>query len=479
MRAVVQRSYEASVKVDDKTIGEIDWGMVVLLGVKDNDTEEDLKYILRKVLNLRIFDDENGVMNKSILDVGGSILLISQFTLYGDVRKGNRPSYSNAAGFEEGKALYEKMIKEKTGLVIDPYFSGTKLKWILDNVEGARERAERGEILFGTVDSYLLWKLTGGVHVTDVTNASRTMMFNIHDLKWDEEILKLLDIPAAMLPEVKSSSEIYGYSLKKFFGAEIPIAGMGGDQQCALFGQLCTEKGMAKNTYGTGAFVLVNTGDEVVESKNGLLSTVAWKLGEEVTYALEGSIFVAGSAVQWLRDGLRLIDSSEDSEYMATKVKDTNDVYVVPAFTGLGAPYWDPKARGIIIGLTRGTSKYHIIRATLESIAFLSNDVLQAMAEDMEGSIKLLKVDGGASHNNFLMEFQSDITGVEVVRPKVLETTAMGAAFFAGLAVGFWKDTDELRELIENDRSFVPKNKDCEIIKSKWKKAVQACLGWA
>lgn len=377
------------------------------------------------------------------------------------------------------KKGYEKMIKEKTGLVIDPYFSGTKLKWILDNVEGARERAERGEILFGTVDSYLLWKLTGGVHVTDVTNASRTMMFNIHDLKWDEEILKLLDIPAAMLPEVKNSSEIYGYSLKKFFGAEIPIAGMGGDQQCALFGQLCTEEGMAKNTYGTGAFVLVNTGDEVIESKNGLLSTVAWKLGDEVTYALEGSIFVAGSAVQWLRDGLRLIDSSEDSEYMATKVKDTNDVYVVPAFTGLGAPYWDPKARGIIIGLTRGTSKYHIIRATLESIAFLSNDVLQAMAEDMNGSIKLLKVDGGASHNNFLMEFQSDITGVEVVRPKVLETTAMGAAFFAGLAVGFWKDTDELRELIENDRSFVPKNKDCEIIKSKWKKAVQACLGWA
>lgn len=377
------------------------------------------------------------------------------------------------------KKGYEKMIKEKTGLVIDPYFSGTKLKWILDNVEGARERAERGEILFGTVDSYLLWKLTGGVHVTDVTNASRTMMFNIHDLKWDEEILKLLDIPAAMLPEVKNSSEIYGYSLKKFFGAEIPIAGMGGDQQCALFGQLCTEKGMAKNTYGTGAFVLVNTGDEVIESKNGLLSTVAWKLGDEVTYALEGSIFVAGSAVQWLRDGLRLIDSSEDSEYMATKVKDTNDVYVVPAFTGLGAPYWDPKARGIIIGLTRGTSKYHIIRATLESIAFLSNDVLQAMAEDMNGSIKLLKVDGGASHNNFLMEFQSDITGVEVVRPKVLETTAMGAAFFAGLAVGFWKDTDELRELIENDRHFVPENKDCEIIKSKWKKAVQACLGWA
>lgn len=377
------------------------------------------------------------------------------------------------------KKGYETLIKEKTGLVIDPYFSGTKLKWILDNVEGARERAERGEILFGTVDSYLLWKLTGGVHVTDVTNASRTMMFNIHDLKWDEEILKLLDIPAAMLPEVKSSSEIYGYSLKKFFGAEIPIAGIGGDQQCALFGQLCTEKGMAKNTYGTGAFVLVNTGDEVVESKNGLLSTVAWKLGDEVTYALEGSIFVAGSAIQWLRDGLRLIDSSEDSEYMATKVKDTNDVYVVPAFTGLGAPYWDPKARGIIIGLTRGTSKYHIIRATLESIAFLSNDVLQAMAEDMKGSIKLLKVDGGASHNNFLMEFQSNITGVEVVRPKVLETTAMGAAFFAGLAVGFWKDIDELRELIENDKSFVPENKDFEAIKNKWKKAVQACLGWA
>lgn len=377
------------------------------------------------------------------------------------------------------KKGYEKLIKEKTGLVIDPYFSGTKLKWILDNVEGARERACKGEILFGTVDSYLLWKLTGGVHITDVTNASRTMMFNIHDLKWDEEILKLLDIPVEMLPEVKGSSEIYGYSLKKFFGAEIPIAGMGGDQQCALFGQLCTEKGMAKNTYGTGAFVLVNTGDEVVESKNGLLSTVAWKLGDEVTYALEGSIFVAGSAIQWLRDGLRLIDSSEDSEYMATKVKDTNDVYVVPAFTGLGAPYWDPKARGIIIGLTRGTSKYHIIRATLESIAFLSNDVLQAMAEDMNESIKLLKVDGGASHNNFLMKFQSDITGVEVVRPKVLETTAMGAAFFAGLAVGFWKDADELRELIENDRSFVPENKDYDIIKNKWKKAVQACLGWA
>ncbi len=375
---------------------------------------------------------------------------------------------------------YEDVIREKTGLVVDAYFSATKLKWILDNVDGARERARKGELLFGTVDSYLVWKLTGGrVHVTDVSNASRTMMFNIKDLNWDKDILELLDIPEEMLPRVGSSSEIYGYSLSGFFGEEIPIAGIGGDQQCALFGQVCTERGMAKNTYGTGAFVLVNTGEKIVRSKNGLVSTIAWKIKDKVTYALEGSIFVAGSAISWLKDGLRLIDESDDSEYMARKVNSTDDVFVVPAFTGLGAPYWDPYARGLIIGLTRGTSKYHIVRATLESIAFLSNDVLRAMEEDMDDKIKLLKVDGGASKNDFLMQFQSNIIGIAVRRPRVLETTAMGAAFLAGLSTGFWKDENHIRSLKEDDEIFTPSCGDYEHLIRRWKKAVEASKCWA
>ncbi|MDD7593280.1 MAG: glycerol kinase GlpK [Peptoniphilaceae bacterium] len=373
------------------------------------------------------------------------------------------------------------MIQKKTGLVLDPYFSATKIRWILDHVDGAQERAEKGEILFGTVDTWLIWKLTRGqVHVTDYSNASRTMLYNIHDLKWDDDILEILNIPKAMLPEVKPSS--YEYGKATISDWNIPIAGAAGDQQCALFGQTCFEAGEAKNTYGTGAFLLMNTGDEPVESRNGLVTTIAWGMEEgKVSYALEGSIFVAGSSIQWLRDQLRIIDSAQDTEYMAKRVDSTEGVYVVPAFTGLGAPYWDPHARGAIVGITRGTNKYHIVRATLESQAFLSNDVLQAMANDLGRPLKSLKVDGGASANNFLMQFQADMIQAKVQRPKTLETTALGAAYFAGLAVGYWHDFQEIRENWKIDQTFEPtiSREKRDQLNQNWQEAVKRSQNWA
>ncbi|MBF1261318.1 MAG: glycerol kinase GlpK, partial [Lachnoanaerobaculum sp.] len=340
---------------------------------------------------------------------------------------------------------YSDMIRDKTGLMIDAYFSGTKIKWILDNVEGARQKAKEGKLLFGTVDTWLIWKLTNGkVHVTDYSNASRTMLFNIHTLEWDEEILDLLDIPKSMLPQVKESSCIYGEADSSFFGQSIPIAGVAGDQQAALFGQTCFEMGEAKSTYGTGCFLLMNTGEKPVKSDNGLVTTIAWGLGGKVNYALEGSVFVAGASIQWLRDEMRLIDSSEDSEYMAMKVEDTNGCYVVPAFTGLGAPYWDQYARGTIVGITRGVNKYHIIRATLESMAYQVRDVLDVMEKDSGIVLSLLNVDGGASTNDFLMQTQADFCNVRVERPKCVETTALGVAYLAGLAVGFWNSIEDI-----------------------------------
>ncbi len=372
--------------------------------------------------------------------------------------------------------------RQKTGLVIDAYFSGTKLKWILDNVEGARERAERGELLFGTVETWLIWKLTKGAsHVTDYSNASRTLLFNINTLEWDKEILAELDIPECMLPEAKPSSYIYGYADHSFFGGEIPVCGAAGDQQAALFGQTCFHAGEAKNTYGTGCFLLMNTGDKPVFSKNGLVTTIAWGLDGEVTYALEGSIFVAGASIQWLRDELRIIDSSADSEYMAQKVKDTNGCYVVPAFTGLGAPYWDQYARGTIVGLTRGVNKSHIIRATLESIAYQVHDVLHAMKADSGIELKALKVDGGASANNFLMQTQSDIIAAPVHRPVCVETTAMGAAYLAGLAVGYWESKEDVVKNWAIDAQFAPKiTEEAREKKLKgWHKAVKYAFDWA
>ena len=377
---------------------------------------------------------------------------------------------------------YSDMIREKTGLLIDPYFSGTKLKWILDNVPGARQKAEAGQLLFGTVETWLIWKLTKGrVHVTDYSNASRTMMFNIHTLQWDKDILELLNIPASMLPTPKPSSCVYGYTDASFLGAEIPIAGAAGDQQCALFGQTCFDVGDVKNTYGTGGFLLMNTGKEPVTSQNGLVTTIAWGLNNEITYALEGSIFVAGAAIQWLRDEMRLIESSVDSEYYAKKVHDTNGCYVVPAFTGLGAPYWDPYARGMIIGITRGVNKNHIIRATLESMAYQVNDVIRAMEADAHVSLGQLKVDGGACANNLLCQMQTDICRAPVLRPKCVETTAMGAAYLAGLATGYWQDLDEIRTNWQLDKLFTPV---MTLDQSKkqiagWKKAVARCRNWA
>ncbi|MFT6131079.1 MAG: glycerol kinase, partial [Neolewinella sp.] len=345
-----------------------------------------------------------------------------------------------AAFCDELKARgLEKHVKDTTGLVVDAYFSGTKIRWILDNVEGARARAEAGELAFGTMDSWLVYKLTGGkVHVTDVTNASRTMLFDIKNRRWDEKLLKELDVPASMLPEVKSSSEVYGKTAEGLFSAQIPISGMAGDQHCALFGQACFETGQAKNTYGTGCFMLMNTGTEAMVSENGLLTTVAWEVDGVMEYALEGSVFIAGAAIQWLRDGLKIIDEAPDSEFYARKVKDSDGVYVVPAFAGLGAPYWDMYARGAIFGLTRGTEKAHIIRATLQSLAYQVRDVLDAMQKDSGKELTTLRVDGGASNNDFLMQFQADILGTTVERPEVVETTALGAAMFAGLAVDFW-----------------------------------------
>ncbi len=377
---------------------------------------------------------------------------------------------------------WEEKIKQKTGLVIDAYFSGTKVKWILDNVEGARQRAEKGELLFGNIDTWLIWNLTRGkVHVTDYSNASRTLLYNIKELKWDEEILRELNIPIKMLPEVKPSSYIYGYTDKETFGgAEIPIAGDAGDQQAALFGQVCYEEGTAKNTYGTGCFMLMNTGEKPIESKNGLITTIAWGIEDKVLYALEGSIFIAGASIQWLRDELKLVYDAAQSEYYANLVDDTNGVYVVPAFTGLGAPYWDMYARGAILGLTRGTKREHLVRATLESIAYQTKDVLEAMQEDSGITLKSLKVDGGASVNNFLMSFQSDILNVPVRRPKVSETTALGAAYLAGLAVGFWENQDEIKSKWVIEREFSSSMSDeLRIKKYKgWQKAVKRAMDW-
>lgn len=369
----------------------------------------------------------------------------------------------------------EPYIKENTGLVIDAYFSGTKIKWILDNVPGVREKAQNGEILFGTMDTWLVWNLTGGnVHITDYSNASRTMIFNIKELHWDEKILNALNIPSDVLPEVKQSSELYANTLKNIFGVEIPISGMAGDQQAALFGQLCFQEGMVKNTYGTGCFMLMNTGEKMVKSHNGLLTTIAWGMNGKIEYALEGSIFVAGAAIQWLRDELKIIHDAKDSEYFANKVKDSNGVYVVPAFTGLGAPHWDMYARGAIVGLTRGANRNHIIRATLESIAYQTKDVIEAMIDDSGINLTALKVDGGATANNFLMQFQSDILNVNIERPEITETTALGAAYLAGLAVGFWKSKGEIIQNYSMSKKFKPEmgeEKRNELYKG-WQKAV-------
>lgn len=372
----------------------------------------------------------------------------------------------------------EEWFREKTGLLLDPYFSGTKVKWILDNVEGARESAEKGDLLFGTIDSWLIWKMTdGAVHVTDYSNASRTLLYNIYELEWDEEICKKLDIPMSMLPEVKSSSEVYGDTDPSvFFGQRVPIAGIAGDQQAALFGQHCVDKGMAKNTYGTGCFMLMNTGEEPVKSDNGLLTTIAWGLDGKVIYALEGSVFVAGSAIQWLRDGLRMLKTSADSEDYANRVPSTDGVYVVPAFVGMGTPYWDSEARGSVFGLTRGTEKEHFIRATLESLAYQTKDVLDCMEEDSGIEIQLLRADGGAVANTFLMQFQSDILGKDVELARLNETTALGAAYLAGLATGFWQDLSEIEELSSTQKVYRSSmtESDREILYKGWKKAVAA-----
>lgn len=370
-------------------------------------------------------------------------------------------------------------IREKTGLIIDAYFSGTKIKWILDNVPGARQRAEQGKLRFGNVDSWLVWRLTRGeVHVTDVTNASRTMLFNINTLKWDADLLKLLDIPVSMLPEVKSSSEVYGHTKTTIFAHEVPISGIAGDQQAALFGQMCIEPGAIKNTYGTGCFVMLNTGEKPVKSENNLLTTIAWKIGDKINYALEGSIYVGGSVVQWLRDGLCCIKSSSEIEELAASVPDSGGVFFVPALTGLAAPYWDQHARGTIIGITRGTTTAHIARAALDGIAFQTYDIARAMAKDMGAPLTELKVDGGASRNNLLMQYQANLLGIKVVRPKITETTALGAAYLAGLAVGFWKDLDEIKQQWQVERTFdpVPDNKEIAAAKQGWADAVRRTL---
>ncbi|MBB6622870.1 glycerol kinase GlpK [Clostridium gasigenes] len=384
---------------------------------------------------------------------------------------------------DELKAVgFDKVVRNKTGLILDAYFSGTKVKWILDNVEGARDEAEKGNLLFGTIDTWLIWKLTNGaVHVTDYTNASRTLLYDIHELQWDDEILETLNIPKSMLAEVKPSSYVYGYTDNSIFGSPIPIAGAAGDQQAALFGQTCYQAGTAKNTYGTGCFLLMNTGEKAVDSHNGLLTTIAYGINGKVNYALEGSVFVAGAAIQWLRDELRMIKTAGESGEYASMVESTDGVYMVPAFVGLGAPYWDPYARGAIVGLTRGTKKEHFIRAALESIAYQTNDVLKAMQEDSGITLKALKVDGGACANNFLMQFQSDLLDVQVDRPEVIETTALGAAYLAGLAVGYWKDQEEISKNWALSRSFKPKMTEenrTELLKG-WHKAVGRSMDWA
>lgn len=376
---------------------------------------------------------------------------------------------------------HEDLFRERTGLVLDAYFSGTKVRWILDNVEGARKKAESGKLAFGTIDSWLIWKLTGGAHhVTDVSNASRTLMYNIRELRWDPKLLQLLEVPESMLPEVHASSEVYGETADGLFKATIPIAGIAGDQQAALFGQLCTRPGMVKNTYGTGCFMLVNTGHEPVASKNNLLTTIAWQIDGETTYALEGSVFIAGAVVQWLRDGLGLIEHSSDVESLASEVTGSDGVYMVPAFTGLGAPHWDPYARGCIVGLTRGTSSGHVARAALESIAYQTADLIKAMEADSGVPVSELRVDGGATANNLLMQFQADILGVPVVRPTILETTALGAAYLAGLAVGCWSDPSEVSQQWQVDKRFepsMPKAGAAKLLRG-WRKALDRARAW-
>ncbi|HKO80236.1 MAG TPA: glycerol kinase GlpK [Chitinophagaceae bacterium] len=379
------------------------------------------------------------------------------------------------------KEGHAEVIQQKTGLVTDAYFSGTKVKWILDNVEGARDKAQKGELCFGTIDSWLLWKLTNGkVHATDVSNASRTLLYNIHTLQWDEDLLNLFGIPESMLPEVRSSSEIYGHTENILTATQIPVSGIAGDQQSALFGQMCTQPGMVKNTYGTGCFMLMNTGTKPVASKNNLLTTIAWKVNGEVQYALEGSVFIGGAVVQWLRDGLKIIQTSGDVEALAVKAEDNGGVYFVPAFTGLGAPYWNQHARGIIVGITRGSSDAHIARAAIESIAFQSMDLMNAMEADAGLPIKEVRVDGGATVNNQLMQFQCDILNTQVVRPQVTETTALGAAYLAGLAVGYWNSIDELQQYWQKDKAFTPSMTDEKrnVLQKDWKKAVKAAQAW-
>ena len=377
---------------------------------------------------------------------------------------------------------HESLVRERTGLLIDAYFSGTKLRWILDHVEGARERAERGELLFGTIDTWLIWNLSGGAtHVTDVSNAARTLLYDIHRRCWDDDLLRMLDIPRALLPEVRSSSEVYAHTAPvQFFGARIPIAGVAGDQQAALFGQACFTPGMAKNTYGTGCFMLMNTGEKAVPSRHGLLTTIAWQLGDRTEYALEGSIFVAGSVIQWLRDGLRMLGKASDSQAYAERVASSDGVYVVPAFVGLGAPYWRSDVRGAVFGLSRGTSKEHFVRAALESMAYQSRDVLTAMEADAGIALKELRADGGAIANDFMAQFQSDMLGVPVLRPRVQETTALGAAYLAGLAVGFWRDCEEIANLWQVDRRFVPTMPEVERerLYRGWQDAVNATMGF-
>jgi len=373
-----------------------------------------------------------------------------------------------------------KLIQEKTGLIVDAYFSATKIRWILDNVEGARQKAQEGKLAFGTIDTWLVWKLTGGkVHATDITNASRTMLFNIHTCTWDEELLKLIDIPAGMLPQVRSSSEVFGETDKQILAAQIPIAGIAGDQQAALFGQMCTEKGMVKNTYGTGCFMLMNIGDKPIVSRNNLVTTIAWKIGDQVQYALEGSIFIGGAVVQWLRDGLGIISASSDVEALAKKVPDNGGVYLVPAFAGLGAPYWEQHARGTMVGITRGTTAAHIARASLESIALQTMDVLTAMQADAGSPIKELRVDGGATANDLLLQIQANVLQATVIRPQITETTAIGAAYLAGLATGFWKNIDEIKKQWKLNKSFSPDGADATQLTKGWLKAIKAAKAWA
>ncbi len=445
-----------------------------------------------------IWSTQLGVATEAILKAGITVMDVAaigitnqrETTVVWD-RNTSQPIYNAIVWQDRRTADYCDQLKRdgqaptiqaKTGLVTDAYFSATKVRWILENVADAKEKADRGELCFGTIDSWLLWKLTNGqVHATDVSNASRTLMYNIHELKWDEELLKLFGIPASMLPDVRSSSEVYGHTQNILTAVNIPVSGIAGDQQSALFGQMCTQPGMVKNTYGTGCFMLMNTGDKPVASKNNLLTTIAWKVNGQVQYALEGSVFIGGAVVQWLRDGLKIIQTSGDVESLASKEKDNGGVYMVPAFTGLGAPYWNQHARGIIVGISRGSSSGHLARAAIESIAFQSMDVLKSMEADAGLPIKEVRVDGGATINNDLMQFQADILNTNVIRPQVTETTALGAAYLAGLAVGFWKDIDELQQYWQMDKAFTPamNNDERGGLQKNWKRAIKAAQAWA